>query len=123
GCSRSERAGTRHIPCRKSAALQNAEAILLLGRAAEIRLRQGPEAAGPRRAGGAGAAGRTLQAEKLTMRRIVQPGPPAPERVQWVEARGRAFPFTLEAGLPLPAAARPGCGAGRFGGGTPTIGA
>ncbi|TMK07522.1 MAG: DUF296 domain-containing protein, partial [Alphaproteobacteria bacterium] len=35
------------------------------------------------------------------MRHIVHPGPPAPERIQWVEARGRAFSFTLEAGLPL----------------------
>src|SRR5439155_3671377 len=96
GCSRSERAGAGHHPCRKSAALQNAEAIFLLGGAAEIRLWQGAEAAGPRRTGGAGAARRKLQAEKLTMRHIVQPGPPAPERVQWVEARGRAFSFTLE---------------------------
>ena len=35
------------------------------------------------------------------MRSIVQPGPPNPERIQWVEARGRAFSFTLQAGLPL----------------------
>ena len=35
------------------------------------------------------------------MRRIAQPGPPAPERIQWAEARGRAFALTLEAGLPL----------------------
>jgi hypothetical protein len=42
------------------------------------------------------------------MRRVVQPGPPAPERIQWVEARGRAFSFTLEAGLPLLEAARRG---------------
>ena len=42
------------------------------------------------------------------MRSIVQPGPPALERVQWVEARGRAFTFTLEAGLPLLEAARRG---------------
>ena len=40
------------------------------------------------------------------MRRILQPGPPAPERIQWVEARGRAFSFTLEAGLPLLEAVR-----------------
>jgi predicted DNA-binding protein with PD1-like motif len=40
------------------------------------------------------------------MRSIKQPGPPVPERIQWVEARGRAFTFTLEAGLPLLEAAR-----------------
>src|SRR5947209_10842436 len=42
------------------------------------------------------------------MRSIVQPGPPAVERIQWVEARGRAFTFTLQAGLPLLEAARRG---------------
>jgi predicted DNA-binding protein with PD1-like motif len=48
------------------------------------------------------------------MRRVVQPGPPAPERIQWVEARGRAFSFTLEAGLPLLEAARRGFAAEGF---------
>ena len=52
------------------------------------------------------------------MRRIVQPGPPAPERIQWVEARGRAFSFTLQAGLPLLEAARRGFAAEGFAGGT-----
>src|SRR3979409_1747092 len=33
----------------------------------------------------------------MTMRSIAQPGKPAPERIQWAEARGRAFAFTLEA--------------------------
>jgi predicted DNA-binding protein with PD1-like motif len=42
------------------------------------------------------------------MRRIVQPGPPIPERIQWVEVRGRAFSMTLEAGLPLLEAVRRG---------------
>ena len=42
------------------------------------------------------------------MRSIEQPGPAAPERIQWVEARGRAFSFTLEAGLTLLEAARRG---------------
>jgi predicted DNA-binding protein with PD1-like motif len=42
------------------------------------------------------------------MRRIAQPGRPAPERIQWAEARGRAFSFTLQAGLPLLEAARRG---------------
>jgi predicted DNA-binding protein with PD1-like motif len=51
------------------------------------------------------------------MRQIVQPGPPAPERIQWVAARGRAFSFTLEAGLPLLEAARRGFAAGGFAGG------
>ncbi len=52
------------------------------------------------------------------MRAIVQPGQPVAERIQWVEARGRAFSFTLEAGLPLLEAARRGLAAQGFGGGT-----
>jgi predicted DNA-binding protein with PD1-like motif len=48
------------------------------------------------------------------MRRIEQPGPPAPERIQWVEGRGRAFVFTLQAGLPLLEAARRGFAAAGF---------
>jgi predicted DNA-binding protein with PD1-like motif len=52
------------------------------------------------------------------MRSIVQPGPPTPERIQWVEARGRAFSFTLQAGLPLLEAARRGFAAEGFAGGT-----
>jgi predicted DNA-binding protein with PD1-like motif len=56
------------------------------------------------------------EASKL-MRVIQQPGPPVPERIQWVEARGRAFSFTLEAGLPLLEAARRGFGAAGFAGG------
>jgi predicted DNA-binding protein with PD1-like motif len=55
------------------------------------------------------------------MRSIAQPGPPAPERIQWVEARGRAFSFTLEAGLPLLEAARRGFAAEGFAGGTLNI--
>ena len=51
------------------------------------------------------------------MRSINQPGPPAPERIQWVEARGRAFSFTLQAGLPLLEAARRGFAAEGFAGG------
>ena len=57
------------------------------------------------------------------MRRIAQPGPPAPDRIQWVEARGRAFTFTLEAGLPLLEAARRGFAAEGFAGGTLNIAA
>src|SRR5229473_120384 len=57
------------------------------------------------------------------MRHIVQPGPRASERIQWVEARGRAFAFTLEAGLPLLEAARRGFAAEGFVGGTLNIGA
>src|SRR6266403_4284619 len=52
------------------------------------------------------------------MRRIVQPGPPAPERIQWVEARGRAFSFTVQTGLPMLEAARRGFAAEGFTGGT-----
>jgi hypothetical protein len=51
------------------------------------------------------------------MRSIRQPGLPAAERIQWVEARGRAFTFTLEAGLPLLEAARRGFAAEGFSGG------
>jgi predicted DNA-binding protein with PD1-like motif len=55
------------------------------------------------------------------MRSIKQPGPPGPERIQWVEARGRAFTFTVEAGLPLLEAARRGFAAEGFAGGTLNI--
>jgi predicted DNA-binding protein with PD1-like motif len=55
------------------------------------------------------------------MRSITQPGPPAPERIQWVEARGRAFSFTLEAGLPLLEAARRGFAEAGFAGGVLNI--
>src|SRR6202048_2553000 len=51
------------------------------------------------------------------MRSIAQPGPPAPERIQWVEARGRAFSFMLEAGISLLEAARRGFAANGFAGG------
>jgi predicted DNA-binding protein with PD1-like motif len=51
------------------------------------------------------------------MRSIVQPGRPAPERIQWAEARGRAFSFTMQAGLPLLEAARRGFAAQEFAGG------
>jgi predicted DNA-binding protein with PD1-like motif len=55
------------------------------------------------------------------MREIVQPGSAVAERIQWVEARGRAFKFTLEAGLPLLEAARRGFAAQGFAGGTLNI--
>jgi len=55
------------------------------------------------------------------MRSIAQPGPPVPERIQWVEARGRAFAFTLQAGLPLLEAARRGFAAQGFSGGVLNI--
>jgi predicted DNA-binding protein with PD1-like motif len=55
------------------------------------------------------------------MRRIEQPGPPVAERIQWVEARGRAFSFTLEAGLPLLEATRRGFAAQGFASGTLNI--
>src|ERR1700731_3945563 len=53
------------------------------------------------------------------MRSRPQPGPPPPERIQWAEARGRAFSFTLQAGLPLLEAARRGFAAGGVGRGGP----
>jgi predicted DNA-binding protein with PD1-like motif len=61
------------------------------------------------------------EADKSMMRHVVQPGPPAPERIQWVEARGRAFSFMLEPGLPLLEAARRGFAAQGFAGGTLNI--
>ena len=48
------------------------------------------------------------------MRQIKQPAPPAAQRIQWVEARGRGFSFTLEAGIPLLEAARRGFAAEGF---------
>jgi predicted DNA-binding protein with PD1-like motif len=51
------------------------------------------------------------------MRSIVQPGAAVPERIQWVEARGRAFCATLQAGLPLLEAARRAFAAEGFAGG------
>jgi predicted DNA-binding protein with PD1-like motif len=51
------------------------------------------------------------------MREIRQPGPPAPERIQWVDARGRGFSFTVQAGLPLLEAVRQGFAAQGFAGG------
>jgi len=58
-----------------------------------------------------------LRAAPEAMRSIRQPGPPVPERIQWVEARGRAFGFTLQAGLPLLEAARRGFAEQGFAGG------
>jgi predicted DNA-binding protein with PD1-like motif len=57
-----------------------------------------------------------IEASQL-MRVIKQPGPPAPERIQWVEGRGRAFSFTLQAGVPLLEAARRGFATAGFAGG------
>src|SRR3569623_1256273 len=56
------------------------------------------------------------------MRSIKQPGVPAAERIQWVEARGRAFTFTLQAGLPLLEAARRGFAAEGFASGVLNFG-
>lgn len=55
------------------------------------------------------------------MRSIQQPGRAAPERIQWAEARGRAFSFTCEAGVPLLEAARRGFAAQGFAGGVLNI--
>jgi predicted DNA-binding protein with PD1-like motif len=51
------------------------------------------------------------------MRSITQPGAPTADRIQWVEARGRAFTFTMEQGLPLLEAAHRGFAAHGFAGG------
>ena len=55
------------------------------------------------------------------MRRIQQPGPVTAARIQSVEGRGRAFSFTLEAGLPLLEAARRGFAAQGFASGALNI--
>src|ERR1700758_3431862 len=55
------------------------------------------------------------------MRSIKQPGPPVAERIQWAEARGRAFSFTLEPGLTLLEAAHRGFAAQGFASGTLNI--
>jgi predicted DNA-binding protein with PD1-like motif len=55
------------------------------------------------------------------MRQIKQPGTPTPERIQWVEARGRGFSFTCEAGIPLLEAARRGFAAEGFASGVLNI--
>ena len=55
------------------------------------------------------------------MRQISQPGPAAAERIQWVEARGRSFSFTAQAGLPLLEAVRQGFAAQGFAGGVATF--
>jgi predicted DNA-binding protein with PD1-like motif len=55
------------------------------------------------------------------MRSIKQPGTPVAERIQYVEVRGRAFTFTLEAGVPLLEAARRGFAAEGFSSGTLNI--
>src|SRR5919205_4619914 len=51
------------------------------------------------------------------MRRIEQPGRPVAERIQCVEARGRAFSFTMQSGIPLLEAARRGFAQAGFAGG------
>jgi len=55
------------------------------------------------------------------MRQIKQPGTPAANRIQWVEARGRSFSFTMEAGIPLLEAARRGFAAQGFASGVLNI--
>src|ERR1700745_3689327 len=55
------------------------------------------------------------------MRSIKQPGAPVAERIQWADARGGAFSFTLERRLPLLEAARRGFAAEGFAGGTLNI--
>jgi predicted DNA-binding protein with PD1-like motif len=56
------------------------------------------------------------------MRSIEQPGSAVAERIQWVEVRGRAFSFTLEAGMTLLEAARRGFAAEGFTSGTLNMG-
>lgn len=53
---------------------------------------------------------------------ILQPGPPAAERIVVVPGRGRAFPMRLDAGVPLVEAVRRGFAAQGFLGGTVAMG-
>jgi predicted DNA-binding protein with PD1-like motif len=55
------------------------------------------------------------------MRQIRQPGPITPERIQWVAARGRAFSFRMQSGVPLLEAVRHGFCTEGFGGGVLNI--
>src|SRR6478609_5204886 len=55
------------------------------------------------------------------MRQIIQPGPAAPERIQWIEAHGRRFRMSLAAGLPLLEAVRRGFAAMGFTSGVVTV--
>ncbi len=98
-----QRGRDRRIPVGEDRALQDAQALLLLGGAAEIRLWQGAQAAGPRRTG---SAWRTRLATGSRHREAHRssPAPAAPERVEWVES---AWP-ALRAG----AAGRPAAGRG-----------
>lgn len=59
--------------------------------------------------------------EPTAIRYVVQPGQPAAERLQWVEARGRAFSFVLEAGVTLLEGVRRGFAAAGFRSGVLTI--
>ena len=55
------------------------------------------------------------------MRRIKQPGTGTPERIQWVECRGRAFSLTLPGGVPMLEAVRSGFAAAGFASGVVTL--
>lgn len=52
------------------------------------------------------------------MRRIQQPGPETPGRIQWAECHGLRFPLTLQPGLPLLEGIRRGFAAAGFTSGT-----
>lgn len=56
------------------------------------------------------------------MRRIEQPGPATPERIQWVESHGRRFEMTLQPGLTLLESVRRGFAAAGFTSGVLAVG-
>jgi predicted DNA-binding protein with PD1-like motif len=56
------------------------------------------------------------------VRRIEQPGPATPERIQWVESHGRRFEITLQPGLTLLEAVRRGFAAAGFTSGVLAVG-
>ena len=106
------------VPVAEGAALQDAEAVLLLGCAAEVRLRQDAEAAGARRARGAGLLDLASKTGHLGMRSIAQPGRAGRPSASSGSRRGAArFRSRCEAGLPLLEAARRGFAAAGFAGG------
>ena len=104
GRKRGERGRDGGVPRAESAALQNAEAFLLLGGAAEIRLRQGAEAAGARRTGSARVCSiSSRKADGADLMRQHRPARPARARAHPVG--GSARPRLLLHAASRPAAA------------------
>ena len=97
-----DRGRARRLPRRQALALQASEALRLLGGAAEVRLRQDHQEAGPRGARPArprrrgAAVGMTI-----AIARLAHPGPRAPDRRQAAPATLRPLAGRLRAGRPV----------------------